>query len=224
MLNSGDKIGLVTVIKEIDPHIGPSGVKHRRYLCRCQCGNEKSFIEYNLKKAGDHANCGCLNKKEVAERSRTHGKSHTRLYGIWGSMLKRCRNPNDYHYASYGARGIVVCREWEQYEAFEQWAMANGYKEGLSIDRIDVYGNYCPENCRWTTNFVQQNNRRVTFYITYKDEKLPLSEWSLRTGISRETLRYRILQGWDTEKALFTPVDEKKSPKVRLGGKCKDVI
>lgn len=218
MLNIGDQIGMMTVLMEIAPYISPSGAKHRQYLCRCKCGNKKSFIEWNLKKAGDHANCGCLNKKEVADRSRTHGQSYTRLYNIWGSMLKRCRNPQDYHYSLYGGRGIKVCPEWERFEVFEEWAKCNGYREGLSIDRIDVNGDYCPLNCRWTTRLIQQNNRRVTFYITYKDKHMSLTEWSLQTGIERATLRYRILHGWDIEKALFTPVDVKKSPKHREGG------
>lgn len=211
MLDIGKRIGHVVVIAEDDPLVTPKGTKHRRYLCQCECGNTKSFIEWNLKKAGGHANCGCVNRIEVAERSRTHGKSHTKLYGVWGSMIKRCRNPRDYHYNQYGGRGITVCDEWLDYKNFEIWALNNGYSEGLSIDRINVDGDYCPQNCRWATEYTQMNNRRNTYYLEYNGLRLPLSEWSVRTGIHRETIRQRILAGWSVEKALTTPLDIKKS-------------
>lgn len=211
MLNIGEQIGHVVVIVEDEPHITPSGTKHRRYVCQCECGNLKSFIEWNLKKSGDHANCGCVNRREVAERSRTHGKSYTKLYGIWGSMIKRCRNPKDYHYEQYGRRGIIVCDEWLDYLTFEAWALSNGYVEGLSIDRRDVDGNYCPQNCRWVTDYTQMNNRRNTYYLEYNGVRLSLSEWSAQTGLSRATIRQRILAGWGVEKALTTPLDASKS-------------
>ena len=211
MLNIGERIGHVVVLEEDTPHISPRGTKYRRYICQCECGNRKSFIEWNLKKAGDHANCGCINRQEIAERSRTHGKSYTKLYGIWGSMIKRCNNPKDYHYDQYGGRGITVCDEWLDYVAFEAWALNNGYAAGLSIDRIDVNGNYCPQNCRWATDYTQMNNRRNTYYIEYNGIRLPLSEWAVQTGISRETIRQRIIAGWGVEKALTTPLDISKS-------------
>lgn len=211
MLNIGEQIGHVVVVAEDNPHITPNGTKHRRYICQCECGNFKSFIEWNLKKSGDHANCGCVNRREVAERSRTHGKSYTKLYGIWGSMIKRCRNPKDYHYKQYGGRGITVCDEWFDYTTFESWALSNGYAEGLSIDRIEVNGNYCPQNCRWTTDYTQMNNRRNTYYLEYNGVRLSLSEWSAQTGLRRETIRQRILAGWSIEKALTTPLNANKS-------------
>lgn len=119
-------------------------------------------------------------------------------------MLKRCFNPNDDHFDNYMGRGITVCDEWrDSFEAFHNWALANGYRDDLSIDRIDVNGNYCPENCRWADASTQQRNRRITAKITYEGETKTLFEWAEIKGIRPEIIRDRLRNGWDVER-VFT--------------------
>ena len=141
-----------------------------------------------------------------------HGLCGTRLYTIWSDMKARCTNPNKAKYARYGARGITVCDEWmNSVQAFYDWAMANGYRDDLTIDRIDNDGNYCPENCRWTTQITQQNNRSSNHFITYEGQTLTIAEWARMTGISGDEIRDRICRrGWEIGKALTTQLKTKE--------------
>jgi hypothetical protein len=133
-----------------------------------------------------------------------HGKANTRLFGLWRGILTRCNNPNRSDYKYYGGRGITVCDEWlHDFQAFYDWAMANGYEEHLTIDRIDVNGNYCPENCRWVTMQKQSENKSNRRIILAFGETLSLTQWANRTGISKSTIKSRIEKlGWSNEKAL----------------------
>lgn len=142
----------------------------------------------------------------------THGKRYTRIYGIWADMKGRCLNPNRPKYVRYGGRGIQVCDEWRNsFASFYAWAMENGYREDLSIDRIDNDGNYCPENCRWITMREQASNKSTNHFITHDGQTLTMSEWARRIGISREVLKDRICRyGWEYERALTTPVRKHK--------------
>jgi len=137
-----------------------------------------------------------------------HGGKGTRLYRIWLNMKNRCHNPKTPPFKNYGARGITVCDEWkDDFQAFHDWAMANGYADHLTIDRIDNDGNYCPENCRWTTPLVQGNNSRHNHMITYEGETHPLREWAKILGFTYPTLSNRInTYGWDVKRAFTTPV------------------
>lgn len=120
-------------------------------------------------------------------------------------MKSRCTDSNSVVYPDYGGRGITVCDEWMQsYESFRDWAINNGYQENLTLDRIDVNGNYCPDNCRWVSMKVQSNNKRNNRTIVYLGESHTISEWSDITGINKGTLRYRLDAGWTAEKALTT--------------------
>lgn len=128
--------------------------------------------------------------------------SHTRLHNIWLGMRQRCEKPNCSGYWKYGAKGIKVCDEWQNFETFRDWAFANGYSESLTIDRIDSLGNYTPENCRWVTQKVQQNNRSNNVYLTYNGVKKKLEDWAKEVGMSRTVLYNRYRHGWDVERIL----------------------
>jgi hypothetical protein len=125
-------------------------------------------------------------------------------------MLTRCGNKRNPKYPAYGGRGIKVCEEWQTFEPFNEWAMANGYRDSLTIDRIDNDGDYCPENCRWATYSQQANNTRETIVLSFNGEEKTLSEWSALVGIPRQALWKRIFQrGWTIEKALTTPLQKR---------------
>jgi hypothetical protein len=122
-------------------------------------------------------------------------------------MKTRCSLKEDKHYSAYGGRGISVCNEWQQnYESFRNWALENGYRDDLSIDRINNDGNYCPENCRWATLDQQSRNRRNNVYYELHGHRLTVSEWAEQSGIKANTIRERLKRGWNLEKAIFEPV------------------
>ena len=170
----GKRYGKLTVIKF-------SHRKGRKYywLCQCDCGNIKAILSYSLK-SGNTKSCGCgMNKNnKIGELTRTHGQSHTRLHNIWLDVKKRCSSKTNQAYPNYGGRGIKVCDEWlKDYMNFYNWAIANGYSDNLSIDRIDNNDDYKPSNCRWTTKKEQANNRRTNVYITHNGETKTLAQW-----------------------------------------------
>lgn len=117
-------------------------------------------------------------------------------------MRTRCNNPNTHEYHRYGGRGIKVCREWDDYFSFRDWAYQNGYNDTLTIDRIDNNGNYCPENCKWSTLAEQQQNRCTSHMVTYNGKTQNLTLWSKEYGVARKTIRARLKKGWPVEQAL----------------------
>lgn len=182
---------------------------HAKWLCICDCGNFAN-IPGILMTNGRTKSCGCLKREQSKELRTTHGLTRTRLYGIWANMKQRCSNEKDIHYADYGGRGIIVCKEWEQFEPFYEWSISTGYSDTLTIDRIDVNGNYCPQNCRWATMKEQQNNKRSNDMITFNGKTMTIKQWSEETGIKYLVLWRRIKKfHWDIERALTLPAQNK---------------
>lgn len=135
--------------------------------------------------------------RAIRGKSTLHHESHTRLHRIWYSMRDRCNREKHSAYSNYGGRGIKVCKEWDEYEAFRDWALTNGYSDSLTLDRIDVNGNYEPSNCRWATMKEQCANKRRNHFVTVNGEKMILTECSNRYGIPKSTLRAREKRGAD---------------------------
>lgn len=130
-------------------------------VCKCDCGKMTKVRPCNLENSHT-SSCGCGIAERTSQRLTTHGATGTRLYGIWGGMIARCYDASAIPYKNYGKRGISVCDEWRySFEVFRDWALSNGYDKRLTIDRINVNGNYEPSNCRWATKEVQSRNQRV---------------------------------------------------------------
>ena len=131
-------------------------------------------------------------------------KSDTRLYAIWKGIKRRCNNENYHHYCNYGGRGIKMCPEWlYSFDAFEHWALNNGYEETLTIERLDVNGNYCPENCAWADRMEQNNNTRRNHIIEYQGGLYTIAELSRIAGVKQNTLLYRLKRGWSVDEAVL---------------------
>lgn len=152
---TGLHFGRLTVLERVEND------KHRnaRWLCVCDCGEKTVVVGSDLQK-GNTQSCGCIHKESVAKINASHGGSQTRLHRIWRGIKTRCYNPQSRVYRWYGARGITICDEWrDNFAAFQEWALSHGYAENLTIDRIDVDGNYCPENCQWLTR--SENTKKM---------------------------------------------------------------
>jgi hypothetical protein len=173
----GKKFGRLTVVE----FIRKGKNYHRHYKCKCDCGKMLIVDENNLKR-GMTKSCGCLSVEKLIYRNKFsprkdgHKYNDYSLYGVWKGIRKRCLSKTEPAYKDYGGRGITICDEWkDDYPAFLEWAKSVGFKKGLSIDRIDNNGNYCPENCRFVDLFTQANNKRnnIVFTINGITDTLP---------------------------------------------------
>jgi len=208
---TGKRFGRLTVIER-----APSRTGHTRWKCRCDCGNTTIAGASDLKRGG-HLSCGCLKTEATKKRLTKHGKSNTRLFRIWYDMKRRCYSYQRKYFNHYGGRGITVCDEWKNnFLSFYKWSMENGYKDNLSIDRIDNNGNYEPSNCRWVNRFTQMNNIRKNRRITYGAETHTITEWAIIKGVNRHMLAQRFTRGWDTER-LLTQQPRKRKARIAEG-------
>ena len=208
-VTEGQKYGKLTIIKEVSP-IGSK----RRILCKCDCGNIK---EYSMDRVihGRTQSCGCLRNEMFLTRRNNNGTSiypkeatASKLYKIWNSMKCRCYTISSGAYFKYGAKGIRMCDEWKNdFMTFYNWALANGYSDEMTIDRIDYRGNYEPSNCRWADIRTQANNKSNVRKYEYSGELHTMTEWSEIMNINYGALWERLnVLGWSIEKALTTPV------------------
>jgi hypothetical protein len=195
---SGQKFHRWTAIEE-----GPPRGRIRRWYCVCDCGNE-GLKEGSKLTRGDTKSCGCLAREMLPTMNLKHGQLGSYTYRSWVSMRARCNNPKDPSYARYGGRGIRVCSRWNDFSAF--LADMGERPHGSSIDRIDNNGDYCPENCRWSTNIEQQNNKRTNRVVEFGGERLTISQWARKLGMSKLTLIARLNDGWTPERAITEPI------------------
>jgi len=201
---TGKRFGRLTV-KNLDHKEKVKNGSKIYWYCTCECG-QSAIVRADHLTRNITNSCGCLEKENIKNNVLPkHGQSNTKLYFVWNSMRQRCRNYKTINYKNYGEKGITYCKEWEEFEPFYDWALKNGYREGLSIDRIDVNGNYEPSNCRWVTMKIQQNNRSNNRLIEWNGKQQTVSQWSDELGISYKTIESRInTYGWSVEKTLTT--------------------
>ena len=195
---TGQRFGRLIVISLIDCEAGAN--IPTKWLCKCDCGNEIEVTGSNIK-SGNTTSCGCKQKEIAKKIHYKHGETGTRLFVIWVHMKQRCFNPNDKAYKYYGERGIKVCEEWaNNFKTFSDWAISNGYSDELTIDRINVNGNYEPSNCQWITIQEQQRNKRDNTKVLFNGYCRTVGEWAKEFNCSPSTVYKEILK---REKRVF---------------------
>lgn len=197
-----DKFGKWTIIEEIAPKI-ISNKPRRMFRCQCECGNIRE-VQLSCLRNGHSTSCGCEQKKKASIANTKHDLEKHPLYNTWKNMKKRCNYLNTSEYENYGGRGISVCEEWSNsFQNFYNWAISNGWSKGLTIDRIDTNGNYCPENCRWANVETQMNNMTKNHYIEYNEDTYTLSTLSKHLNIPYNIVRYRLSNcKWTVEQLI----------------------
>lgn len=204
---TGKKYGRLTAICKSRTRINGKS-KRCFWIFKCDCGKELEIYKYSVTSGGT-VSCGCYNE-EMKHKRAVHGETGTRLHNIFCNMHSRCSCGNNYYKnkKNYYDRGIRVCEEWKDFLKFKEWALKNGYMEDLTIDRIDVNGNYCPENCRWANQEQQQNNKRVNRKITINGVTNTLKQWLKVFNISRSSFyNHKKMYCWDDETALTHRLD-----------------
>lgn len=198
---TGQKFGKLTAVRPSRPD--ENGRWY--WIFNCECGNS---VERKLshimkgKSLGSVSHCGC------SPALKTHGlsKKFEKLKWVWVAMKQRCYNPSCKDFPHYGQRGIIVCQEWHDFEKFHTWAISSGYKDKVTIERVDVNGHYCPENCTWVKNERQALNRTNTLKYKYQGKMYDIRELSELSGINYHTLKGRLTNyGWSVERAISEP-------------------
>lgn len=212
-LEIGDTFGKLIVIGELTriPRGGSQTDKQHyypAYPCRCECGTEK-VIQMKLLLNGNNSSCGCGVGESARKRFSKHGGCSTRIYSIWSHIIARTTNPNNSHWHNYGGRGIHMSQEWrEDFTKFRDWALANGYSDDLSIERVDVNKGYQPDNCTWIPLSDQGlNTTRTLPPITAFGETKTLKEWASdpRCAVTYHCLHGRVRSGWNGDEAITIP-------------------
>lgn len=189
---TGQRFGRLTIKNRVEN----SKFGHAQWLCKCDCGSI-IIAETGHLKSGHTQSCGCYKKERIIICNTKHSKSGSRLYGIYHGIKKRCYNKNSVSYRYYGGRGISMCDNWlKDFQAFYDWAVENGYSDNLTIDRIDVNGDYEPSNCRWVDVISQANNKRDNVFITMDGISMTIAQWSRKTGVDHREIsrRYKELR------------------------------
>lgn len=193
----GKKIGEITILSYLGKIKKDNGDNHRFWLGECKCGKQMILRQTEIIKE-TRKSCHKCNKA-----SYKHGLTNTRIFNIWQNMRGRCNCNTNYDYKDYGGRGIKVCDEWNNnFINFYNWAMNNGYDETLTLDRINVNGNYEPNNCRWADNYQQANNKRNTKKYKYNNRFYTIRELSNLSGLKYSTIQSRLYKNWSVEKAI----------------------
>lgn len=209
---TGQKLGNLEYISEVDAHVRPNGGTRRKAIFRCNCGKEFICLIESIK-YGNTTSCGCLVNRKGGKT--THGHTtkvnnlRTTEFIIWQGMIARCGGyKTGRKYKRYAARGINVCEKW--LNSFDDFLKDMGFRpsKNHSLDRIDNNGNYCPENCRWATIKEQNRNKSTNRLVTFNGKTQCISDWAEEIGINRATLYDRI-ENWPIEKALTTPLMRK---------------
>ena len=202
-IDAGQVFGYLTVMSPGPDKARSDGFLRPTSVCRCVCGKEVVVTNVHLRR-GNVKSCGCMTK-DILRRARTvHGSSRTTLYRVWCGMHERCNTPGHQAYKDYGGRGVKVCDAWKDFTTFSKWAKENGYMSGLSIDRIDVNGNYSPENCRWATQKQQANNKRCNKVLEIDSVSHTLQEWADISGNSFSLILWRLSAGVPVKEAVFS--------------------
>lgn len=209
---TGQKFGRLTCVA----FVGRNKEYDALWLCRCACGKEHTTRAGTLLN-GHTKSCGCLQREMVGKAHTTHGLYYdengkrSKLSKAWDSMKRRCLNSKELYYRYYGGRGISICKQWMDYKNFHDWAIKNGYRDGLTIERIDVNGNYEPGNCKWIPKGEQSRNRRGRHIIFYMGQSRMLTEWGNILNIDPKVLSNRLRRGWSVERAFNQSLRRGKS-------------
>lgn len=206
---TGQTFGRLTVVSRAENSNGGKA----RWLCKCECGND-CIVHASALRSGNTKSCGCLRAEISHDRVVTHGMSRTSLFHVWRAMKDRCLNPNNRSYKNYGGKGVRVCDEWLDSTTFFDWARSSGYEDGLTIERIDVNGDYCPENCKWIPFAEQARNKTNNLMIEIDGVSKCLAQWCDEYDMSYFMVSQRIRKlGWEPKKALTTPPRKTKARK-----------
>ena len=175
--------------------------KKKKWLCRCECGNEIIVAGSNLRN-GHTTGCKKCAMKDLKKGNIKHGMSDSKLYSVWRGILNRCENPKSRSYSDYGAKGISVCDEWHDSVNFIKWSCDNGYKEGMEIDRKDNTAGYSPSNCRWVTRIENANNKSNNRRFVYNGRGMTMAEIARKNNINYKLFHKHISQGMSVEDAI----------------------
>jgi len=217
---TGEKIGRLTVVG----YAGSSKERIALWFCRCECGNFTRVHKRSLE-IGNTKSCGCLHSEGGSQATHGHTKNGkmTPEYKTWSSMMDRVSNPKNSNYMYYGGRGISVCERWLKFDKF--FADMGERPDGMSIDRIDVNGNYEPSNCRWATIEEQNNNKRNTRHVSHIGKTQNCTQWEKELGLNKGSLYNRLKRGWTMDDAITKPCRRRSSDiTITYEGKTKTVV